>query len=555
LNTQAAKYSTVATNLVAGFVNSLVAQKAQGAPAEALLDSVKKSDAKIPESLDTLLGKADEQKILDGISLGMDRYKEAHGTYPTADVVEAAIQQGQSAFDLIGPSGQSMLDSISNSASSSHSDPGSLQSNRAVIAVLSMLSEAIPFAGYLPVDIGSNQSKLAVLSHIAGSAYGDYAVGGLMDGTNGGMSYTSSSRMVRFDITGAAPYASKFTQINLAADIGFCDPAGTGIPLLRGRTVVYVNGKVAARDAFSGSGATSPISGTVSIAGTSHAVVGTVTVATGVISITSITPALPVGTEVVAEGFVDYETAPALIPLLQVRADTYDIYANPWRATTNITMDSSSQLRNELGLDGNSEALMAMRAQMAMESHYIALGKAARLGKNLSVDYDFEWSTRSAQMNRSQIWLDLQAKLTNVDQRMATATMDHGVTHYYVGSWLAGIMHSLPGDMFESSGISARPGIYRVGRLFKKYEIYFSPRFATEAADLTTAKMIGIGRSTQVARNPILLGDAVAPMFLDLNMNSDLKRQQAVYGRSFVEVNPHELSALGCCEINLTNLN
>lgn len=565
MNKQPVKYSTKATVQVAEFLDSVNARKLAGETTEGMLDSIhndasESSKIVLPPSLDSLFGKmggdkTNERRILDSLSIGMSNFEAAHGFTPTADVVEAAIQQAHAAFDLIGPSGKLVLDAISNSASSQHSDPMSLQPNRAVVAILSMLSEAIPFAGYLPVDIGSNQSKLAVLSHIAGSTYGDYTAGGIMDGTNNGLDYASSSRFVKLDVSGTAPFTSKFTQTNLAASPGFCDPAGTAIPLLRGRTVVYVAGKVAARDTASGSAASSPIAGSVRVAGTDYGCSGSVNISTGALSI-SFTPALPTdgSIEVVAEGFVDYEVSPGLIPLLQVRADTYDIYANPWRAMTNISMDTATQLRNELSLDGSSESIMAIRSQMAAERHYKALAKAARLGQNLKESIDFEWPDRNEQMNRAQIFQDVQARLTLVDQKMANITMDHGVTHYYVGSWLMGILNSLPDTMFVSSGITARPGIYRVGRLFNKYEIYYSPRIATQADNLQTAKMIGIGRSSQVSRNPILLGDAVSPTFLDLNMQSDLKRQAAVYARDFTEVNPHELSALGCCEINFTRL-
>lgn len=558
MKNQPVMYSMKATQEVAAFMDSVGERNGDST---AVLDSIKNEadgGVKLPAGLNKLFSDIADDKsqkrVLDGIQIGIDRFTYEHGVAPTADVVEAAIQQAQSAFDGIGPNGIKLFDAVSNTASSSHSEPMSLQPNRAVVAILSMLSEAIPFAGYLPVDIGSNQSKLAVLAHIAGSAYGDYTAGSIMDGTNSGKVYASSSRFVRFDVTGTAPFASKFTQTNLSGDVGMCDPAGTGIPVLRGRTVVYINGKVAARDSASGSGSTSALSGSVRVNGADYTVSGTVTIATGVISLTNITGGSLTGLEVVAEAFVDYEAAPALIPLLQVRADTFDIYANPWRAMTNITIDASTQLRNELSLDGNSEAIMAMRAQMAGERHYLALAKAARLGVNLKKTIPFEWSVRNQQMNRAQIFQDVQAHLTLLDQDMANATMDHGVTHYYVGSWLMGIFNSLPDTMFVSSGITARPGIYRVGRLFNKYEIYYSPRVATQAPDLTSAKMIGIGRSSQVSRNPILLGDAVAPTFLDLNMQSDLKRQAAIYARDFTEVNPHELSALGCCEVTIGGL-
>jgi hypothetical protein len=555
---QVAKYSTERTNEVAEFLDNVGAAKASGGNTESILDGIQnESGFKAPAALQDVLGKVagkDQSRILDAVTKGIDSFTAQHGTAPTADVVEAALQQGRVAYDMIGPDGRPMLDAIANSASSSHSDPMSLQPNRAVVAILTAIAEAIPFASYLPVDIASNQAKLAILQHEAGSLYGDYVVGGLMDGTSAGNVYASSSRMGKIDITGTAPFTTKFTQTNLVADPGYCDAAGPGVPVLRGRTIVYVNGKVAAVDSAQGSGATAPVSGTVRLGTTDYAIVGSVTIATGAVSLTSITPTLPVGTEVVAQGFVDYEVAPALIPSVLVRANTYDLYANPWRVMTSLSIDSSTQLRNELGLDGSSEALMAIRSQMALERHYLALRMAASLAKNNVNTFDFAWNSRSAQMNRSQIWQDLQANLAVVDQKMANDTMDHGVTHIYVGSWLAGIMQSLPADMFVSSGIVARPSIYRLGRLFGKYEAYYSPKVATQATDLTTAKIIAIGRSSQVARCPVVLGDAVSPTFLDLNMQSDLKRNAAMYARDFTVVNPHEPSALGCAEINLTNL-
>ena len=108
--------------------------------------------------------------------------------------------------------------------------------------------------------------------------------------------------------------------------------------------------------------------------------------------------------------------------------------------------------------------------------------------------------------------------------------------------------------MFVPSGVAARAGVYRIGRLFGKYDCYYSPKVVSQATDRTTAKVLAVGRSTNVARCPIVLGDAVAPTFLDLNMNDDLKAQQALYSRDFTKVNPHQPSALGCALINITNL-
>lgn len=550
-----AQYSTQSTREVAAFLDSVNPQLDAGAGGAAILDSIKnQSGVKVPKALDILLGKLntnDEGRILDSVGAGLSHFQAEHGRLPTADVVEAAIQQGSTALYGVDRHGN-----ILDSASSSHSDPISLQPNRAVVAILSAIAEAIPFASYLPVDIASNQAKLAILSHKAGTAYGDYALDEIMDGVNAGDVYASSARFVRFDHSGVAPYASKFTTQSLSASgsEGFCDPAGTGFPVLRGRTIVYVNGKVAATDVPNGSAANSPISGSVTIGANTHVITGFVTVATGAIELTTVSPDFAAGTEVTAQAFVDYETSPSLIPSVIVRADVYDIFANPWRVMTGMSIDASGQLRNELGLDGQSEALMAIRTQMSLERHYQALKMAYALGKNNEINYDFGYPTRSAQMTRAQMWQDFEANLSNADQKMANDTMDHGITHIYASAWMTAQIESLGSDMFVPSGIAKRPSIYRVGRLFGKYEVYYSPKVASQAADLTTASILAVGRSTQVARCPIVLGDAVAPTFLSLNMQSDLKASAAMYARDFTVVNPHEPSALGCARINFTNL-
>lgn len=550
-------YSTNSTREVAAFLDSVSpvieeAKKDGASAGKAVLDSIKnQAGISAPKHLSILLDSVGDQhdaKVLDAVAAGVAHFEVEHGVKPTADVVEAALQQGVAAFKGIDARGN-LLDS----ATSAHHDQMSLQPNRAVVAVISAIAEAIPFASYLPVDIGSNQGKLAILSHQAGDAYGDYAVGGLMDGTSAGDVYASSSRMVRFVITGAAPYTRKFSKTNLANDPGFCDPAGAAVPVLRGRTIVYVNGIPAAMDTAQGSAANSPISGSIRVAGVDYAIAGTVTVANGDISITP-TPDFPDAFSVTAESFIDYEAAPALIPSVAVKAEVFDIFANPWRVKTGISIDAAGQLKNELGLDGDSEALMAIRTQMAMERHYLSLRKARLLAINNAVSFDFAYTTQIAQKNRAEIWQDFQSVLGTADQNMANSTMDHGITHLYAGAWPIAQWEGLPRDLWEPSGISKRPGIYRAGRLFNKYEVYYAPKAGpTDNAGLTQSEIVAIGRSSQVARCPIVLGDAVAPTFLPLNMQSDLVNQSAMYARDFTVVNPHQPSALGCALVTVTN--
>ncbi len=118
------------------------------------------------------------------------------------------------------------------------------------------------------------------------------------------------------------------------------------------------------------------------------------------------------------------------------------------------------------------------------------------------------------------------------------------------------MMQSLPSNMFTPSGIPARPGIYRIGRLFGRFEVYYTPKGVPEWIDggHQAASVLCIGRATDVTRNPFVLGDAVAPSVIPLAVNADLKTGAGFYARNFTAVNPHRQSSLGCAMINLINL-
>jgi hypothetical protein len=103
--------------------------------------------------------------------------------------------------------------------------------------------------------------------------------------------------------------------------------------------------------------------------------------------------------------------------------------------------------------------------------------------------------------------------------------------------------------------VTVRPGIYRIGRLFCLYDVYFTPYVAFDSTDGTTATIIGIGRSSQVARCPFVLGDAVPPTVNPIPMNVDQISGAAFYARNFTAVNPHQPSSMGACIFTITNMN
>ena len=147
---------------------------------------------------------------------------------------------------------------------------------------------------------------------------------------------------------------------------------------MRGRSLIYVNGVLAAKEVDSTGSGNSPVSGNITIAGTNYVIGGTINTDTGVYALTT-APAMPVTIPVVVEGFIDYERAPELTPSIITAVNTYKLHAKPWRVTTHQTIDSRTQMANELGLDPYSESVIAIQAQFANERHYEVLAKARRL--------------------------------------------------------------------------------------------------------------------------------------------------------------------------------
>lgn len=543
---------------VAKFVDTLKDQAVSGG----VFDSAAAADfvthvsnqstgVQVPEKLQALLDDCadDKQAVLltRAILDGANAYEAQHGTAAPADLLEQAIHLG---YATTGQARRGVLDSTSNA-----SDAQSLQPNRAVVAILSAMSEAIPFAHYLPADINSNEAKLAILSHQAGVKYGSYDVGAIMDGSASGETFIGSGREHKCEIvldagnpTGAI--TGKLTAVQATPET--CDPAAAAIKLQRGRSMVYVNGLVAAREVSSSGTGPSAVSGQISIGGTLHQISGTVNPDNGDIALTA-TPPMAATNAVIVEGFVDYERAPELTPNIITAVETFQLFAKPYRVVTTQTIDSRTQMSNELGLDPYSEGVIAIQAQVANERHYEVLRKAVRLGAQNTDTFDFAWSSAGDFKVRADVWRDFGSVLHKLSQRMALLTMNHGITHLYVGEMVMAQLVSLPNDIWEPSGVVERPGIYRLGRLFGRYDVYYTPRGITETAN--SAQVLCIGRATDVTRNPFVLGDAVPATVMPLSMNSDMKTGAAFYARNFTEVNPHRPSAMGCALINITNLN
>lgn len=486
---------------------------------------------------------AAQAMVLDSVTQGIAIYKSLHGVDPSADLIESAIHQGYGRTSHAAQEYKATLDS----ADSTHHDQMSLQPNRAVVAITAAISEGIPVAHYLPADIKSNEARLLIATHHAGSKFGEYDKNDLMDGTNSGKAFTSSSRVIKLTLD-AGKYSSKFTVEMTGPET--CNPTAESMPLMRGRTIVYVDGFKAAMEASStGTATQSSISGEVKLNGVTYVLSGWIKPASGEIEITP-NNAFPANTTVHAEAFIDFEEKPQLVPLINTSAESFSMYASPWKVRTEQTVDTFTQMSNEMGINPAQESMLAVRQQQANERHYKVIQMALRLAKNNAETFDMRWGDQGNAKSRADIWGDFGSVLGVVGQKMAETNMEYGPTHMYVSKNIKAQFEGLPRSMFQPSGVTERPGIYRVGTFMGK-QVYYAPRFVEDISS-TASKILIIGRANRVAHNPFVLGDAVAPTIAAISQK-DYKRGSEFYARNFTEVNPYQPFASSCAQIDVTN--
>jgi hypothetical protein len=510
----------------------------------AVLDAAKLLPERMAQLLDRIDGDVNKGVAVHSLLDGIARYQHRNGHMPDAALVDAVISQAENIADGKGtnvlPDGYT-LDSVS---SNSASTPLAHQPNRIAVAITSGLTEGLPFGAYLPSDLNSNESKLAIISAVAGSDFGGYTQGMILDGTGGGQEYTRSERIL--DVKwGADRTAGTF---KVTAQIG---GEGAAVPVLRGRTRVIIDGITVGVEVDNG-GTSSQLAGQYTADdGTSYAISGTINVDTGVGAV-GFNPALPASAYVEVQAFIDFERKPDLAPFINTKAQSWSLYCAPSRVLMQVTPDSRSQTQSELGADGLTIAVQAARTQYANERHIAALRKLKRVAKRTNRVYDFDAGGRLINMTRAATWRDFGSFAATVDQEVANKTMEFGLSIWYVGAIGMAQFLSMDSTDFVSSGVQAKAGIWRIGRYKGKYDVFYTP-YVVQETD-TDIEILCIGRSAQVARNPIVFSDAVPQTLIPLAVNADLKSGAALFSRSLTEVNPHKPSAQGCALITIKNV-
>lgn len=420
-----------------------------------------------------------------------------------------------------------------------------MQANRAAISVYNTIVEALPFGGLIPMGSGL-QGKIIIATHEAGNAVGDYAINDSLDGIYAGKPFMNAVRRV---------VATSSDQQAYTAKILYAKGDSNGSPIVASSVRVFVNGKPAGGTLVTQTNnkTEAPINGQIVVNNQTHTLTGKAVLATGEVTI-NVTPALQSSDVVKVAGMINFEDEKmkGKRPAFQTSAYSYDLRATFSSGLYRITQEAKAQFSSETNLDPASEAMLAMRNQFNFERHRYALDCMYDIAQGYKHTADMKTSTRLDERSRVQLWSDVLFALTEADQSMLERTNAFGIGVLYVGGKGRAELEALPPELFEKSTVPARAGIYRVGQLFGRYEVYYCPQLLKETA--SSIEILAIGRSEQSGLNPIVVGDVVAPTFVNLGVTHDLREGAAYFHAGVLEVNPHVSAASGAALIAITGL-
>ena len=470
---------------------------------------------------------------------GIEAYTAAHGRAPTGDVVENALRTSLTVISQEHRNKAGLAATFDDATSTASGSP--MQSNRAQVAVYQSIVGAVPFAGYIPMGDGL-QGKLIIVKHEAATTSGSYLAGENMDGMNINKPFMSSIRRITLDADGKGNF-------KYAID----DAAGS--PVYASGIDVFVDGVPAGSSVMntSNSAATSSIVGNITKNGTVYTVSGQVTTLTGDVSV-AFTPALPAACTVEASAILNYEhqSMKERRPMVQTAAYSFDFRAHYMSGNYRITQEAKIQFAAETRIDAGTEAMYQLRAKSNAERHAESLRAMYAIARGYVTTFNFDSVNRQTQRSRVDIWTDAIFPIAAADADMVTRTQGFGIAMLYVGKKGKSEIISLPPTLFTPSGLPSSNGIYRLGKLYGMWDVYYDAGVVINETS-SAIELLAIGRSDQTARNPMIFGDVAGATVIPLAAGNAQEEGYGYFQAIATRVNPHTDSAVGAALIQLTN--
>lgn len=531
-------------------------------------------------------------RILEGIEYGIAEYGRRHGgDAPSAELVAAGISCGAAILNRNTVEGKALFDNIQrsiginlddqaqfDSLTYGHSEALSMVPALVMVTISNRISSGIPTIAYLPNLAGTNELPLLYGRPTASKDWGALAAGDYLDGAKATSQYFGNHwQFAMTPGTGGTALVYTVTPRTHYLDAAALTPdTGADVaPFVAGRIRILVNGVEVAHDRYK---AHPTKTGTSTLVGVDGVVIdstavkvdsGSAVLSTGLITAT-FHEALPAGAVVTAEVVFDFERkgsdGKALItpPGIDIELSGASLYATPMRALVTATIDSITQMRNELGIDPRAAAMGMVQGKFYLEETLRLLKackqRAVHAGRSFAFDASRGVSSHGAAVYNTsgELMSEVRNALNQAKQSIAMATNSSPAGFdLYVGNNGAILFSRLT----SNDGYSAVSGftygtdaITRIGQFEDGINVYHVPGNASLLTESSTAaQFMLVARASDPAKAAIVGHVAVPPMMLEYNADP-FEQGAGVYARVAGELNPIDRFADQSAIIRATNL-
>lgn len=528
----------------------------------------------LPSSLQRILSDEDIQNkpraVFDGLVDGITEYQRRNGgDMPSEYTVAAALTTAAMPFG--GAERYDSAEPTFDSLSLGHHEANSMVPAITQVVIAYGISNSLPLISMLPNPMGSNELPIVYGTAVAGMNMGVMRRNETMDGDKAGMPYLENRHTLTMDAgvdAGTFTLTSRLAYTHEVRDDTtskfVIDDTSPLAPFLGGRVSVMVKGIEVGSDKHRTHASTEGVS---VLQPTDSAVIGidTYTLASGTANLDTheikiafdlVNGSEPVEDDVTVELVFDYErkddNGVQIIrePSTDMSFEHRSIYAHPSRSRSVASIDSITQLSNELGLNWYAAA-----QTIAMQRYYFEqTGRLLRSAINMCLSSQDPEHGRVVTFNFTKSGItptNIAAAFANINitlglarSRLSTA-INMAISGYdlYVSDRGAAFFSGLDGSNYKPTGepFGDQYSVYRIGEMKASgANVYYVPKSMgvfNEDTATTTAHALLVPRANMPAQAAFVGMTAVPPMVLTSNGNA-YEKDVAIYSRQAGETNP-----------------
>ncbi|WP_230657812.1 hypothetical protein [Psychrobacter sp. I-STPA10] len=524
-----------------------------------------------------------QQAIFDGISMGIAEYQHRNGgENPSTDIVLSAINQAL-VFTEHAPDADPK-DPQFDKLSFSHHESLAVVPAAVQVTLTMGIASALPIVSQLPNPTGSNEVPLVYGDAVASTRMGVMNKGDLMDGAKAGQPYLEGRHMLamkkdastpeKFTLTPRVAY-TKEVRANKTTKF-VVDDSAKALPFLGGRVSIFVKGVEVANDKHRNHPTTNGISTLQPLdkieIGTKSYLVKSATASLDnhyiEVIFDSSAGDVPEADDVEVEVISDYERKDddgnqiLQEPGADVRFEYASIFAYPSRAQNIATIDSITQLSNELNINWYGAALSIIQQKYYFEQYgrllRHAVNRCLASGDSRMITFDAN-KTGVHFTTLQDMFSSIKVTLGIARTKLSTA-INQAIGGYdlYVSDAGSAFFLGLSTEVFAPTGLAFgdQYSIYRIGTLNTiGANVYYVPSsmavFNEEQAG--TAYALMAPRPLSLTKAPFVGHVAVPPMVLADDVTA-FEKSVGVYSRQAADLNPIPRYNNQCFLIELINL-